>query len=880
MAVDIFDTQTFLKALPPGSEIGGLEMGEYVFYVPVDAGCSVHVRSSIHADGDSAEAGQDSIRMSLWDKRQNKFMGKLDTYTTRVSGWGVRISAKISYLSAMRGKAGDCRMCGNPKHIFVVEKEGSNKGRVFAKCNTCDAGFVWLDIPTTPWFKANDNEITEATTAGNSLADALADLDRIYGDDLEGPHDVLQVPVVDMRSPNAEQQAAIDAPFVPVRVEAGPGAGKTYTIARRYKKFVDTGISPSKIVAVTFNVKMGSELATKIIQMVPSVEGTEAERTICTIHALCLRLLKGYYPKYRTYQVAPDWWIKKYITEQLEAKYSSELRPSYEEVRDVIWSAKGKGYNASLSSIFYNNLLGALYGEGVTEIHDGLEKLMEEQRYTSFADMLLLTELALRFDEDFKRWAQSNVDALIVDEAQDTNAQSMRILAMLAERCGNFFIVGDRDQLLYRFTGATPEANLGEGFEERFPEGLSFPLGINYRSDQEIVEMSRKLISFNYSPEGPYDSKYLKDLRPRGEAPLGVKFTLNRYPTAISEGIAIRDQVQSLVNDNGVNPGEIFIGFRTRAQAGYLEYAFAQTDIPFVNTTGISFWTMKHVQDILIYLRAAVHPDTLTEEEFKRIMNIPSKDYTVPWKNHPDYGKYCNHRFLGNAFVVDTQHSISRIKGACQKTYKYQPGGSDLLDLLSEIKNSYYSDGTGEAIRCIIDNCYRVYVNYESGNAENSVGEGNRIEDLLTAADVADTFPSLDDFIEYVDKIIASTKSQEAGDWTGKVVLSTIHRLKGLEREYVFGAGISEYDPTIERNPVTGLLPHTFSMTMPPNVGKFDIYGMGRIEDERCLFYVLITRAKKVVRLSSITNYRRTVMRPSRFIYELGLTEIYERDDY
>ena len=870
MTVEIFDVDTFLSVLPAGSYQSDIEYGEYIFLVPIDGTSAVKIRSSITQSGESADSGENSIRLYLWNTFVNKFLGKIDTYTTRVKGWEKRLLVKIEYMKALRDKAGDCPECMQPKLIFLVSKEGANKGRPFCKCMDCDSGFAWLDKPTQPFHAYEQHGEGRSKETSNDLTSVLEDMDREYSDDQKEPTLALSIPKQSY-PPNEEQKLAIEAPFTAVRVEAGPGSGKTYTIARRYKYYVDNGISMDKIVAVTFNTKMASELGLKIAELVPEVAGTKAERQICTIHALCLRFLKDFYPKYRTYQIAPEWWIKKQITSQLETLFTADNRPCYDETRDVIWNAKNQGYDADHSAMFYANLVGSYYADKIQKIHDFLDTSMEDNRYITFIDMLLLVELGLERDTPFLTWTQSNVDALIIDEAQDTNSQSMRILAKLAEKTGNIFIVGDRDQLLYRFTGATPEANLGDGFESRYPSGLSFPLVVNYRSTQRIVHNSRTLIDNNYQPFGPYELKYLKALRPMPSAPEGVDFSLSYYPNAMSEALAVRDQVAFMI-EKGSSPGDFFIGFRTRAQGGYLEYAFAQTDIPFVNTTGMSFWTLHHIQDVLTYIRLAIVKEN-TEEDFKRVMNIPTRHFTVPWKNHPDYGEYINHRFLGNAFVAECEGKTRNIKTVCMRTFKFSPGGSDMLSFLKDIENVYYLDGIGETIRYIVDQCYRKYVLYEAGNSENQVGEGSKIEDLLTAAEVADTFDSYESFSEYVSRIIEASKAQESGVWDGKVVLSTIHRLKGLERDYVYGVGISEYDPRVQGNIPSGLLPHTFSMVQPPSEGIFDIYGMGRIEDERCLFYVLVTRAKKQVFLSTIRAYRKCVFRPSRFLDELRLTD-------
>ena len=138
--IDHFSIEQFdqvVKNVRPASYHAGVIMGEHIWYVPLDEQCQIVVRSSIRPNGTSADSGDDSIRLFLSDKNEHVHLGKLDAYTTRVSGWEKRIEIKISYLASLRLAAGDCKRCENPLHIFIVQKEGANKGRPFATCKHC-----------------------------------------------------------------------------------------------------------------------------------------------------------------------------------------------------------------------------------------------------------------------------------------------------------------------------------------------------------------------------------------------------------------------------------------------------------------------------------------------------------------------------------------------------------------------------------------------------------------------------------------------------------------------------------------------------------------------------------------------------------------------
>jgi len=135
---------------------------------------------------------------------------------------------------------------------------------------------------------------------------------------------------------------------------------------------------------------------------------------------------------------------------------------------------------------------------------------------------------------------------------------------------------------------------------------------------------------------------------------------------------------------------------------------------------------------------------------------------------------------------------------------------------------------------------------------------------LATAIDVASQFSDVGEFIDYVREAVKASIAAKDKDWSEFVVISTVHRLKGLEREVMYGVGLSEGEKA-------ALLPHTFSLVPPPQNGVLPTGGMGRMSDERCIAFVLVSRAKSEVHLSGIREYRHNVMHTSRFVEELGL---------
>ena len=661
------------------------------------------------------------------------------------------------------------------------------------------------------------------------------------------------------REPNAEQRQAIEAPVnAAVRVLAPPGAGKTFLIARRYAHLLESGAEPKDILAVTFSKDMSKELLVRIVKVSPDVEDTEAQDQVCTIHAACYRMLHKDGDHRR---VPKTWQMKKALQDIAENLWPySEERPGWEELMAWVNIPKHKGLTSAEDLGFYIECLGDYNGRNLHETRKRFDEKMRQQNFITFADMLFDTEQKLKQDKAFRERWQSRYQWVIVDEGQDTSGQAMRILTTLAEPQNQFFIAGDADQLLYRFAGATPEANLYEGFEERYPEGFTVKLAINYRSTHAIVNACQALIAHNYEcGGGQYDDKYRKETRPRDGAQVGNALTFTAYDNPEEEARALVDGLQEALA-NGRQPGDMFVGARTRAQLGYLEGPLTRAKIPFINATGGSFWASKHVADVVAYLALAY--DASNDVAFQRVYNIATNWNIHPWGESK--GEYCHHRYLGRAFIDACGGKYANVWQAVSRRRSFAPGVDDLTRFVDELKTELSCSGPAEVLQMIVDDCYAKYLKADQGITSNDEAENGKLEDLATAIDVASQFSDVGEFIDYVREAVKASIAAKNKDWSEFVVISTVHRLKGLEREVVYGVGMSEGEKA-------ALLPHTFSILPPPQNGVLPTGGMSRMSDERCIAFVLVSRAKSEVHLSGIREYRRNVMHSSRFVGELGL---------
>lgn len=479
------------------------------------------------------------------------------------------------------------------------------------------------------------------------------------------------------------------------------------------------------------------------------------------------------------------------------------------------------------------------------------------------------------------------------------------------------FCVGDTDQTLYRFQGAKPEL-LTNDIDQWLPDLETIKLETNYRSQDEIIAKSQQLISHNYSDlGGPYPQRFIKNssgIKGQGEA---IQFQM--YDTAEHEALETAEQINKLIQ-SGYNPGDFFIGARTRAQLGYLEGALVRAKIPFINIKGGSFWQSKHVADVIAYLRLA--HDTSNKEALERVYNIASANHKYGWndgrckkckgKGHimihvpsgfgPDIcskcnglgfiekdakflkGDYCSFRGLGKEFLAKINFNFDGIDGVLinKDGWRYQTKKKDYAELgptkAQDLQEFVWmlkgvldkAENVGQIIRVIIDDCYEKYLQAQ-GMGDEGLSNA-KLEDLQTVEDLASKYTFIDKFLSYVDKVVKAAEDAKNKDWGDYVVLSTIHGLKGLERKVVFGLGWCEGVCTkIDRE--VGLLPFTFSLSLPPNFGVLPGGSMSPVEDERCVGFVLISRAIERCYLSGIRFYRSWLMGPSRFVYEMGLLD-------
>jgi DNA helicase-2/ATP-dependent DNA helicase PcrA len=624
-------------------------------------------------------------------------------------------------------------------------------------------------------------------------------------------------------------------------------------ITERYRHLLENGISPNAIVVVTFTHAMAGELRERLGHLVPALRNREhrpAWDQIGTIHSVCWRMLRqSGLPRGK---VAGPAQIR-HILRDLIHQHRPEHGPFFttEHVWSLVRLAKGHGVGEGDAGQFYSTHTDPKVAECLAKIYAGYNRQMREKRLITFDDMVGDVEIRLREDPGFCQKWQACVQYVFLDEAQDTSAQAMRVLARLAAPQNRMMIVGDGDQMLFRFSGAAPEHNLYQGFEQFFPTSRTYLLNVNYRSHARIVECARRLIRHNYEAYGGSSpDRFRKALVARPGAPAGPPVTFQLHGTVEAEAAWAAAQIARMLK-RGRQPDDVFVGARTRAQLTLLEHELERRHIPHVNLNNQSFWLRSHIRDLLDH--AALALDRGDQAAFKRIYNIPSNQLSSRRLGRK-FLEACGRRWAGMAQALKSSEGR-----------RWRLGVADLETLMHKIAAHAETHRPREVVEFVLAQGYRQHLARLSGMDVDLAGDDTleeKMNEIRTLLQVADRFDTCTALVQHARQ---QQKEAARAEEKGHVVLATIHKLKGKERPVVFGLGWCE-DALTGRGEPVGYLPHTYSLRSEDTQA---------LEDERCLAYVLVTRVKEACHLSGVCEHPLTgaEMRPSRFIAEMGLAE-------
>lgn len=626
---------------------------------------------------------------------------------------------------------------------------------------------------------------------------------------------------------NNMQQQAVFCTEGPLLILAGAGSGKTTVLVNRIAYILQSELcKPWQILAITFTNKAAGELKERICNAVP--EGG-SDIWAATFHSTCARILRrygdriGFTSHFTVYGTDDQKKLVKDILKQLN--YDEKMLP-VKRVINEISKAKDKMLTPQemLKRAGYDNLK-----QSVAKVYEIYQSRLKTADAMDFDDMLCKTVELFQNCPDILEFYQNQFKYIMVDEYQDTNKVQYKFVSMLAAKYGNICVVGDDDQSIYKFRGATIENILS--FENTFKGAKMIRLEQNYRSTQNILNAANGVISNNTMRKG-------KTLWT--ENAVGDKIEVH---TSDSE----RDEAQFIAKTilDGVADGRKFSDFailyRMNAQSNSIEQALSRSGIPHRVIGGRRFYDREEIRDMVAYLQVINNPHD--DVRLGRIINVPKRGIgatTLEKASEIAAG-------LGESIysVIKDADVYPQLSRAATKLKSFVA----LIDGLMEAEQSGdYS--LAELYNLILEHTdYEKYLKTEKDNPDVRI---ENIEELSSniikfEEDYAEE-ASLSNFLE---EISLQTDIDNYDAETDSSVMMTLHSAKGLEFPVVFIAGLEE-----------GVFPSIATMMNPDE-----------LNEERRLAYVGITRAKEKLYITKAksrmlmghTSYNKV----SRFVNEI-----------
>ncbi len=597
------------------------------------------------------------------------------------------------------------------------------------------------------------------------------------------------------------------------------------------------------VMAITFTNKAAREIKARIGSIFGEDDSAANDIWSGTFHSVCLRMLRKYADRagYASgFGICDTDDAKKLCRDCMKQLNIDTKQLEIKTVLAMISRTKER----LLTPDDYTAEAGSdMRAKQVAKIYDLYQKRLHDSNIMDFDDIIMQTVKLLVECEDVREYYQNKFRYISVDEYQDTNKAQLMLVTVLTGRWRNIMVVGDDDQSIYKFRGATIENILS--FDKTFPDAVTVKLEQNYRSTQTILDAANSVIAKNKERKG-------KKLWTDGEK--GELITVAETETQLDEARYISDKIEESVGSGDMSYRDFAVLYRTNAQSRSIEQAFAKGGLPYRLLGGQRFFDRMEIRDIIAY--AALVNNPRDDVRMERILNVPKRGIGAS--------------SVEKAKLIAYDEGVPLLEIATHSDeYKAIPaqaakGMKAFAELISELRDYGNNAGVSALLDRIAD---------KSGYREMIVAMGPAEEDrldnigeLVSAAAQyekdADE-PSLSEFLEDVALVSDVDKYDEEAD---AVVLMTIHSAKGLEFPVVFLPGMEE-----------GLFP-----------GMQSIMNPSEIEEERRLAYVAITRAKRKLyilhthqrMLNGSTQYNP----PSRFVGEISpwlIEKVSERsEDY
>ncbi len=674
---------------------------------------------------------------------------------------------------------------------------------------------------------------------------------------------------------NSEQRKAVFSVDGPLLILAGAGSGKTTVLVKRIAfiikygnayesdyvpfdiserevadleraaallltkeeilplldRFTSNPCAPWRMLAITFTNKAAGEIKSRINTQLGDAN-IAGEIWSGTFHSICLRILRvhgekiGYGTGFSIYD--QDDSKKAIATCMKDLDIDAKMLP-VKTVQYMISRAKDRMITPDAFLLEAGNDYRL---RQIAKIYNAYQNKLRTSNALDFDDIIMQTVILLRNFADVREYYQNRFRYVCVDEYQDTNEAQFALTALLSGGYGNIMVVGDDDQSIYKFRGATIENILN--FDKTFPSAKVIRLEQNYRSTQNILDAANAVIKHNTGRKG-------KTLWT--DAGEGEKIHLKKVFDHNEEARYIADKIQKMVSE-GKEYRDFALLYRNNAQSSTIERTFAKSGIPYRIIGGVRFADRKEIKDMVAYLQLIQNHND--DERLVRIINEPKRkigDKTIDGVRAIAYEQGCS-MFK----VIENADKYTALGKSAEKLLEFANLINYLTSLVKEVSLE-------TLINQVMDKSGYRQMLINAGEVERDRLEN--LEEFLTGAieyenkyvDDGSYQSVLEGFMEETSLVADVDRYDESAD---AVVLMTAHSAKGLEFPYVFLPGMEE-----------GLFPSVQAITATS----------AEVEEERRLCYVAITRAKRelfIVHTNQRMLYGRTQFNPeSRFLKEI-----------
>ncbi|MFN0117168.1 MAG: ATP-dependent helicase [Elusimicrobiota bacterium] len=650
-----------------------------------------------------------------------------------------------------------------------------------------------------------------------------------------------------LNSLNQPQKEAAVHMEGPLLILAGAGSGKTRVIVCRIAHLISQGVNPWNILAVTFTNKAASEMRQRVDTIIP---GKGRAVWVSTFHAFCAKLLRveaaafGLDPNFVIYDDKDQLSI---IKDTLKELLIAEKQCHPGQVLSTISRAKDEMLDAG-SFMIHAQTHNDPFREQVARVYEIYQRKLKSANALDFGDLIMKTVEGFRDNQLLREKYQYRFQYLMVDEYQDTNHAQYLLTKYIAGPNKNICVVGDDDQSIYSWRGATIR-NILE-FERDYSGAKVVKLEQNYRSSKRILEVAGRIIKNNTKRK----EKELWTDNDEGED-IFFKEMMNEQ----EEARFVVDEVQKLQNSKKFELKDIAVFYRTNAQSRVFEDALRRVALPYTIIGALRFYERAEVKDAIAYLRTIVNPKDSVS--VKRIVNLPARGLG---KNSLGLiEEYAASQGISLWEAFDKVHVISGISPSARN------GVKNFVGLINSFRVLNIEHTASTVVRRMLEES-GIWDMWEKeaeddpeaaerlNNLQELINAAKDFEERIKALPIDSVQPEIEDnnptLARFLQEIMLLSDLDEWKDQGGTLTLMTVHLAKGLEFPGVFVTGLEE-----------GLFPVGDS--------AFDI---DELEEERRLAYVAVTRAREKLYLTCAASRRifgtPRMNIPSRFIEEAGIS--------